>query len=754
MMAVMTAQPPLPLVPAGAVPVGEVAHVVSDAVGGRVFVRGELCFVWDAGDDAGRRLAAVQLVRVEAATAVDVAEAFGTTTVTLWRWRKDLDQAGVGALVGEKKGPKGPSKLTEEVVADIRARRAAGGSLRAVAAGVGVSTGSVRRALEDDAATAPAAGQSTATSGDADAAEDDTGEDVGAGGVLPVLGAPVPRTGERAAAWAGLLQAAPPVFTPCARVPLAGLFLALPALEATGLLGCADAVFGGLPAGFYGLETTLLEWVGRTLVGEPRAEGSGRVDPVDLGRFLGMDRAPEVKTIRRKLAHLAATGKAPELVEAMAAHLLTRENTLDEQCPFLLYVDGHVRAYHGVRKVAKTHLARTRFPAPATLETWVADNHGDPVLVVMATPGASLASELRRLVPTLRAAVGDSRRVLVAFDRGGWSPTLFAHLHTAGFDVLTWRKGPAPDLDADAFTRLTYTDTTGVERSWDLADTLVDLPLADTPGAPTFRMRQVTRREVKKDGRTRQVHVLTTRTDLTPAQVVYAMGMRWRQENHFRYARMRFDLDSHDSYDHTTDDPTRSVPNPAKTTTRADVAAARAHLAAVRARTDADLLALRTPAPGGDGVTITNAMLEHLTADLRAAEADLKRAQQTNRATPTRLPLSQVNPGQQLLDVNTKLITHAVKIAAYRTTTALARDIRLTTSYARAGDEAHTLARQILTHTGDIHPDGDSLTIRLDPLPTARATRAAEQLCEHLTATATTYPGTQMIMRYEIKPRP
>jgi hypothetical protein len=232
------------------------------------------------------------------------------------------------------------------------------------------------------------------------------------------------------------------------------------------------------------------------------------------------------------------------------------------------------------------------------------------------------------------------------------------------------------------------------------------------------------------------------------------MGMRWRQENHFRYAPMRLDLDSHDSYDHTADDPGRSVPNPAKAAARADVTTARARLAAARARADAELLALRSPRPGTEGVLITNAMLAHLTAEVRAAETDLKDAQQVNRATPTRLPLAQVNPGQQILETQTKLITHAVKIAAYRVTTTLARDIRLNTSYARAGDEAHTLARQILTHTGDIHPDGDTLTIRLDPLPTARATRAAEQLCEHLTATWTTYPGTEMIMRYEVKPRP
>ena len=394
MMAVMTLQPPLPLVPADAVAVGEVVHLVTGPEGGRVFVRGELSFVWDAGDEVGRRLAAVQLVRIEAATAVDVAQAFATTTVTLWRWRKDLTVGGVLALAGEKKGPKGPSKLTEEVVADIRARRAGGASLRAIATAVALSVGSVRRALAE-ATTAEAGsgpvdvaptGENDAVTADAADAGVDAGE---LSAAPPVLAAPVPRWGERAAARAGLLTHAEPVFTACARVPLAGLFLALPALEATGLLGCANTVFGALPGGFYGLDTTLLEWVGRALVGEPRAEGATRINPIDLGRFLGMDRAPEVKTIRRKMAHLAKAGKGADLLAAMATHLLAREKAQDEDTPFLFYVDGHVRAYHGTRKIAKTHVARTRFPAPATLETWVSDNAGDPVLVVMAEPGAS-----------------------------------------------------------------------------------------------------------------------------------------------------------------------------------------------------------------------------------------------------------------------------------------------------------------------------------------------------------------------------
>ena len=64
-----------------------------------------------------------------------------------------------------------------------------------------------------------------------------------------------------------------------------GLLLALPALEATGLLEAAREVYGRLRDGFYGLTATLLTLVFLALTGEPRAEGATRVPPAALGRY-------------------------------------------------------------------------------------------------------------------------------------------------------------------------------------------------------------------------------------------------------------------------------------------------------------------------------------------------------------------------------------------------------------------------------------------------------------------------------------
>ncbi len=105
--------------------------------------------------------------------------------------------------------------------------------------------------------------------------------------------------------------------------------------------------------------------------------------------------------------------------------------------------------------------------------------------------------------------------------------------------------------------------------------------------------------------------------------------------------------------------------------------------------------------------------------------------------------------------MQTKLLTHAIRIAAFNTATTLARELRLHTGYARKNDEAHTLIRQALSSSGDTDPTVDGvLTIRLDPLPTPRSTTAINQLCEHLTATHTRYPGTDLLLRYEIKTAP
>jgi transposase-like protein len=745
MMARMLSQLPLPLLLAGAAELAPGVGLLTGDDGGMVTVHGLATFAWDAGDEAGRRLAAVQLVRLRAASQGRVAEAFGVDPATIWRWDQALAGDGVAGLVPARRGPKGASKLTPELVERIGGLDAAGATLREIAAATGVSTFSVRNALGRIASGGrPAAG----------AAEDSAGpgagdDDAGQGAVVPVLPDPVPRDAERVLARWGLLgEGAGPVFTPGARYPLAGLLLALPALEDTGLLAAARQVYGRLRDGFYGMGATLLTLVFLALAGEPRAEGATRVPPAALGRVLGLDRAPEVKTIRRKLAELAAAGKAADLIMALARrHAAARPDTLG-----FLHVDGHARVYCGTRTVQKTHVARLKFPAPATMETWVTDQDGDPVFMVVAEPSDSLAGELRRLLPALRQVVGEGRRVTVCFDRGGWSPALFADITDAGFDLLTWRKGPAPDLPADAFTTITCTDDRGRAHTYELADTTAELVIGDGPRkGETVTLRQVTRRVPARAGATRQIHALTSRTDLPAGEVCWRLSSRWREENYFRYARTRFALDALDCYAAVPDDPDRMVPNPARKTAAARIRQAEAAAQAAETARDAALLQLRSPAPGQTAY-LTNQMINALAAPVQAAWHDLDEAGQAAAAIPARIRLGTLAPDMVRLDAETKQITHAIRMAAYNAETLLAR--ALDGHYARAGDEACALIREALTASGDIRPGPGQLLIRLDPLTAPRRTQALAALCDQLNHAQACYPGTDLVLRYEVKPHP
>jgi transposase-like protein len=746
MMARMLSQLPLPLLPAAAAEIAPGVGLLSGEDGGLVTVHGLATFAWDAGDEAGRRLAAVQLVRLRAASQAQVAGAFGVDPGTIWRWDQALAADGVAGLVPARRGPKGASKLTVQLVERIGELDAAGATLREIAAVTGVSTFSVRNALGRVAPGGRPAAAGVTAEGAGPAGGDD---EAGRGAAVPVLPDPVPRDGERALARWGLLgEGAVPVFTAGARYPLAGLLLALPALEDTGLLDAARQVYGRLKDGFYGLTATLLTLVFLALAGEPRAEGATRVPPAALGRVLGLDRAPEVKTIRRKLAELAAAGKAADLIMTLARrHAAARPEALG-----FLYIDGHARVYYGRRTVQKTHVARLKFPAPATMETWVTGQDGDPVFMVAAEPSDSLAGELRRLLPKLRQVVGQGRRVTVCFDRGGWSPALFADITEAGFDLLTWRKGPAPDIPADTFTTITCADDRGREHAYDLADTTVALGIHDGPRkGQTVSLRQVTRRVPARGGGTRQIHALTSRTDLAAGELCWRLTSRWREENYFRYARTHFALDALDSHAATPDDPDRKVPNPAKKAAAAQVRRAEILAAAAEAQRDATLAALRNPAPG-QPVTITNQMINALDAPVEAAWRELQEADTAAAATPPRVPLGTLTPDMMRLEAEVKQITHAIRMAAFNAESALAR--ALDGRYARAGDEAYALIREALTTSGDIHPGDSELLIRLDPLTAPRRTQALAALCEQLSQAASRYPGTDLVLRYEVKSHP
>ncbi|MGH9074839.1 MAG: putative transposase [Acidimicrobiales bacterium] len=685
---------------------GPAASLVEDGEGGVVFVWGMATWCWRTGDVVGRRQAAVGLVATATATRVEVAAGFGVSTEALRRWSRDWEQGGTQALAPARRGPKGPSKRTPEVVERIRALRRGGASIAQVATEVGLSVDSVRAAL----AQAPAS-------------DSTRGRGAGPGKELEALARPEPRHEERALARAGVLAGAPPVICEGASLPFAGALMILPALVVAGLVEAAEVVYGAPRAAFYTIRSLVLSLVFVALLGEPRAEGLTRVDPVAIGRLVGLDRAPEVKTIRRRMAALASLGRANELLMALARH----HTRAHPESMGVLYVDGHVRAYHGGADLPRAHLARARIAMAATTDTWLADAEGNAVLVWSSPPGAALTGELAEAARAVRELLGPEACPTICFDRGGWSPRVFASLVAAGFHITTYRKGPLRAEPRSAFDPHEVVDRFGHVRRYLLSDRAVRVHYDGR--RRYFACRQVTRLDPQSG---HQTQVVTTRRDLAAPEVATMAFSRWREENLFRFMRPR-GLDAMDSYAKAADDLARLVPNPAKAKMRKRLVAARAALAAAK-----EVVTTQTLEEGGAPL-----------APVHEAEAALAELVERSADIPAKVPLGQVRPDAMRLNDERKRIHDAIRMATWNAESTMAA--ALGPHYARAEDEAHSLLSEAFSASADLEVVGEQLHVRLEPLSAPRRSCAIAALCAELSGSETLYPGTNLRLVYSVK---
>ena len=446
-------EPSLLLLPRGAREISPRLAVVED---------GERLVVFDAsgpiyqcaGDDReGLRLAAGMFSHLGLAGLKALGDAFDMDPSTVFRSRKRLEEGGVEAIRSRKRGPKQATKLTAKVCACAQRYLDQGWSIRRTSDEVGVSEGALRHAIKRgllagkaDKSSAAAAEHSRGEEicGPAERAAEDQGCEQGVA---------VKRTSERALACAGKLSEAPPIFKASEAVQGAGVLLALPALMEQGLIEVGQSVYGCLRNGFFGLRSVVVTLCFMALLRIKNPEQLTGRAPGELGLFLGLDRAPEVKTLRGKLAEMGERKLARVFHQRLAEHWTSGAPDLLG----LLYVDGHVRPYNGrVHKLPEHHVQRRGRPMPGTQDFHVNDERADPLFCVTAQATESLLKMMdEQLLPEARRLVGRRRRVTIVFDREGWSPESFKRWYEQDFDVLTYRKGKQSRWQERFFTKRT-----------------------------------------------------------------------------------------------------------------------------------------------------------------------------------------------------------------------------------------------------------------------------------------------------------
>jgi transposase len=724
---------------------------------------------YGAGDPVAEAYAMVFLVDSGFAQQNEVARAFGCSVRTVRRHQRRYAEGGMAALATRSGWRPGRRRVASKRLGMIERLKAQGVGNREIARRLGVTENAVRKLVgasregEEEvlplaaigasarsrATAAPSATQRPPSpSAPSPAGADPTNGGTGAAGAGPDGGAnddePVPigldvdaadRSLDRLLACFGLLDDAAPLFASARGVAGAGVLWAVPALVESGIFVLARRLYGGIGPAFYGLRTTVLVLLVMALLRIKRPEHLKERDPAVLGRLLGLDRAPEVKTLRRKLTRLAACHRAEQLGVELARHRVDQRGHVVG----FLYIDGHVRAYHGKRSLPKAFVTTRRLAMPATTDYWVNDSVGDPLLVLTAPANASLTKMLTEVLAQVREVVGD-RRVTVVFDRGGYSPKLFAEILDQGFDILTYRKGKSRRIGERRFVRR----RAKLDGRWVRYD-LHDQPVRLLQGK--LRLRQVTRRT--DDGH--QTPVLTSRWDLRSIEVAYRMFERWRQENFFKYMREEFLLDALVDYQVEPDDPTRTVPNPERSVLDKEIRAARAELATL----EQHFGAAAADNPEARRPTMRGFKIAHgkLGKELRRARRRLAKLLDQRRGLARRVEVQDTSQGAVIkLATERKHLSNIVKMVAYQAESDLVALLSL--HYARSTDEGRTLVHELFQSTADLDVGDSELQVTLHPLSSPHRTLAVAALCRHLNETATTFPGSRLRMHFSVHPPP
>jgi hypothetical protein len=686
-------------------------------------------FSHPAGDPASRRFALASLMANGHVKACELERTLGIPHRTLMNWGAQCRQQGASSFF--RAATRGqPRIMTVAKIAECARLLAEGKRPAETARLAGVNESTLRKAIARQAipklpaweAGTPSAGNSKSERSQRDAA-------AAAG-----MGTACTRADERIQAAMGLVSGATTRFEAGRDVMMAGLLAGLPALCANGLLSGLGRYLK-LPPGFYRALHILLVLGFMALGRIRRPEGLRHVPPGEFGHVLGLDRVPEVRTLREKVRQLAQTGNPSGWMKELAKTWMAS----DPEAAGYLYVDGHVRVYHGaLAQLPRRYVSRERLCLRGTTDYWINDALGRPFFVVTQAVNTGLAETLLQdIVPDLLSRVpgqptpdelaADPRRhrFVIVFDREGATHSLLSALWRQRIGALTYRKNVKDVWPESEFQDQEVWLPEGGWTRMRLAQRETRLGNGDD-SLPVTEVRRLT-------STGHQTAVITTARSLGDTVIAGRMFARWCQENFFAYMMEHFDIDGLLEYGVEPIPGTLEVVNPHWRHLDKAVRPSRLKVRKLQAQ-----LTQWSLDEGRD----LQQQAEAVEA-LQAVQGELDQLRTQRRATPRKVTIDSLPEAERptQLPAPNKILSDTVKMIAYRAETAM---VALLRRHLKKPDDARALIRELFVSSGDIEPDpvANTLTVRIHRMTSPVHDRAIAALLEELTRQEFQHPET------------
>jgi len=750
----------LPMIPAGATPINDRISVIREGGQWTYFCGIQPVFQHPEEDRRSFRMFTAQLCWQGACTQAQIIRAFGVSKNSVLRSVAKYRREGINGFYRPRR-VRSCAVMTPQVTAEAERLLGLGSARRDVAEGLGIRYDTLGKAIhqgrvakldvlpiEEVSPRTPIPDQGAAASdkssrSDADAAAGNE------------MGIACTRPGERLMAALGMLPGgAATQFQPCRDVSHGGVLCALPALAENGLFRHLETL--PVLSGYYMKLHVILLLAYMALCRIKAVERLQYETPGELGKLMGLDRVPEVRCLRKKLSELSQQDAPQRWAGALSKEWMEQ----NPEWAGALYVDGHIRLYHGQQtKLPRRYVARQRLCLRGTTDYWVNDALGRPFFSVERPVDHGLLEALRsdivpRLLqdvpgqPTAEQLEADPylSRFVILFDREGYSPVFFRQMWTEHrIACITYHKHPKESWPEAEFTETPITLPGGET---------VSLKLAER-GSWIGSLREgLWVREVRKLNQGgHQTSLISTAYGQLGPENAGQLFSRWSQENFFAYMMEHFAIDALSEYGTEVIPGTnRPVVNPAWRELDRQSRSVKGKLTQRQSR-----FAALTLHPEAEESHIRK--WERRKAELReeidALENELSVLTERRKATSKHLAWDDLPEDQKFerLAPSRKRLTDTVKLVAYRAETALAMIVREQTSHP---DEARCLVRDLFLSDADIHPDEAAgvLEVRLHTLANPRSNRATQHLLDSLNAAEFTYPGTNLRLTYTLAAPP
>ena len=470
--------------------------------------------------------------------------------------------------------------------------------------------------------------------------------------------------------------------------------------------------------------------------------------------MMGIDRVPEVRCLRQKMDELSA-GNAAEL---WAAHLGRYWMQADPDAAGVLYIDAHVRVYHGhLTKLPKRYVSREKLCLRGNTDYWVNDAIGRPFFVVERVVDPGLLKTLRddivpRLLqdipgqPTAEELAANQHlcRFVMVFDREGYSPGFFREMwQQHRIACMTYHKHPEENWAEELFVSHEVTMPNGEMATMRLAEqeSLIG------SGKDGIHVREV--RKLTKSGH--QTSLISTCYEGLQTLLAARMFTRWCQENFFRYMMQHFAIDLLLEYGTEKLNDTEQVVNPAWRDLNRSCHSLNSKL---RYRSAAFTAMTLHPRSEDDQGRYEKWLLKKtaLLEEIEHYEHQLAEEKARLKNTAKRISwehLEEKDLFHRLLPGRKRLMD-TLRMIAYRAETAMAP---LLVSSTVGFAAARTLLQNLFVTEADILPDYKNkiLLVRVHSASRPAANRSLEELFTKLNEAQVEYPGTDLRLVYELR---